>query len=55
MEDGHVDIGQKVYLSRRCLRFFHVVIRPFFVNLLSLSSVLRCCPSLMSVWWFTFI
>ena len=46
MEDGHVDKGQKMYPSRRCFRFFSLDICSSFVNLLSLSSVLRWYPSL---------
>ena len=49
MEDGHVDIEYKMYLSRRCLRFSRLDIRSSFVNLLSSSSVLTCFPSLMYV------
>ena len=47
MEDGHVVIGQKMYPSRRCLRFSRLAIRCSLVNVLSSSSILRCCPSLM--------
>ena len=44
MEDGHVDIGWKMYPSRRRFRFSRWDIRFSFVNLLSSSSVLRWCP-----------
>ena len=50
MEDGYVDIGQKMYPSRRCLRFSRLTIRSSFVIFfLSSSSVLRCCSSLMYI------
>ena len=31
MEDGYVDIGQKMYPSKRCLRFSGLTIRSSFV------------------------
>ena len=48
MEGDRVDIGQKMCPSRRCSRFFPVVVRSSFVNMVSSSSVLRCCPSLVN-------
>ena len=49
MEDGHVGIGQKMYPSRRCLRFSRLDVCFSYVNLLSSNSVLRYFPSLMYV------
>ena len=44
MDDGHVDIGWKMYPSRRRFTFSRLDICSSFVNLLSSSSVLRWCP-----------
>ena len=43
-------IGWKMCPSRKCSSFFRVDIRSSFVNMVSVSSALRCCPSLMNVW-----
>ena len=39
--------GWKMYPSRRCSGYFREDVPSSFVNLMSLSSVLRCCPSLI--------
>ena len=46
---------ENIYLSRRFIRFFRVDIPFSFVNLLNLSSVLRCYPSLLYASLFIFV